>query len=250
VQRQQQLAEIHQRHPLDGPVSAISRQFQMNRRTVRNYIDLQQAPVRGCCGEISHAVPFLSVIRQLWGTQCTSYLGMLRELHAQHGFTGSYSSLRRLMNRLVDERPGTAQRDVPPPPLAPAPFRLRSTQQTAWALVCPKSAATKAKTAESDQTYIARICAWNPGISAAYDLTQRFVQLVRTRDAAGFDAWLADTEASGIRELVGFAGGLRTDYAAVANALTQLYSNDPVEVHIHRLKLMKRSMYHVRAGEL
>lgn len=188
-------------------------------------------------------MPFLPLIRQLWGTQCTSYGGLLRELQAQHGFTGSYSSLRRLMNRLVDERPGTAQRDVPPPPLAPAPFRLRSTQQTAWALVCPPSVATKAKTAESDQTYIARIGAWNPAIRAAYDLAQRFVRLVRTRDAAGLDAWLADTEASGIRELIGFAGGLRTDYAAVANALTQPYSNGLVEAHIHRLKLIKRSMY-------
>lgn len=64
------------------------------------------------------------------------------------------------------------------------------------------------------------------------------MRLVRTRDAAGLDAWLADTEASGIRELIGFASRLRTAYATVANALTQPYSNSPIEVHVHRLKLI------------
>ncbi|WP_287045005.1 hypothetical protein [Herpetosiphon sp.] len=101
-------------------------------------------------------------------------------------------------------------------------------------MVYPTSVATKAKTAESDQTSIAQIGTWNPAIQAAYGLAQRFVRLVRTRDAAGLDAWLADTEAS----VIGFASGLRTDYAAVANALTQPYGNSPIEAHIHRLKLI------------
>jgi transposase len=41
----------------------------------------------------------------------------------------------------------------------------------------------------------------------------------------------------------GFAAGLRQDYAAVAAAMEQVWSNGPVEGQITRLKLIKRQMY-------
>jgi transposase len=50
-------------------------------------------------------------------------------------------------------------------------------------------------------------------------------------------------ELSGISELVGFARGLRRDYAAVQAAVRFHWSQGPIEGHIHRLKLLKRQMY-------
>jgi transposase len=48
-------------------------------------------------------------------------------------------------------------------------------------------------------------------------------------------------------ELRRFAEGIRRDEAAVLAAVTQPWSNGPVEGHVNRLKTVKRQMYG-RAG--
>ena len=59
--------------------------------------------------------------------------------------------------------------------------------------------------------------------------------------------WLARGEASSDPDLRRFAEGIRRDEAAVEAAVTQRWSNGPVEGHINRLKTIKRPMYG-RAG--
>jgi hypothetical protein len=53
--------------------------------------------------------------------------------------------------------------------------------------------------------------------------------------------WLAKTWESGCAELRSSASGLLLDVAAVAAALTERWSNGPVEGAVNRLKLIKRS---------
>lgn len=53
--------------------------------------------------------------------------------------------------------------------------------------------------------------------------------------------------ASGDHDLANLARGLRSDAAAVQAALTEEWSNGPVEGQVGRLKAIKRSMYG-RAG--
>jgi len=43
--------------------------------------------------------------------------------------------------------------------------------------------------------------------------------------------------------LHGFATGIINDVAAVRAALSQLWSNGPVEGQVNRLKMLKRQMY-------
>jgi transposase len=54
-------------------------------------------------------------------------------------------------------------------------------------------------------------------------------------------------EASSCPEIRGFAEGIRRDESAVQNAVTEPWSNGPVEGHVNRLKTIKRQMYG-RAG--
>lgn len=80
-------------------------------------------------------------------------------------------------------------------------------------------------------------------VSAAYALVQRFRTVLKDRDAAGLETWLADAQASGIPNLAGVANGMRADHAAVAAAVTEVWSNGTVEGHVHKVKLLKRQGY-------
>ena len=98
-----------------------------------------------------------------------------------------------------------------------------------------------------DLAYRTALCAHNALIEQAAVLSQRFLEMIRERHAEALDGWLADAEASGIKELRNFAQSLRRDYAAVKAALTSPWSNGQSEGQVNRLKMIKRSMYG-RAG--
>lgn len=73
---------------------------------------------------------------------------------------------------------------------------------------------------------------------------REFSRIVRERDA---DAWPKWRRCATAGPLAGFAKHLCRDESVFLAALQQPGSNGPVEGHIHRLKLIKRSMYG-RAG--
>ena len=83
----------------------------------------------------------------------------------------------------------------------------------------------------------------DPLIAQTFILLQSFATMLRERQGARLDAWLAQVEAQEVTELKNFARGLRKDYDAVKAGLTLSWSQGPVEGHVHRLKLLKRQMY-------
>jgi transposase len=64
--------------------------------------------------------------------------------------------------------------------------------------------------------------------------------MIRQRDAVAWPNWKDSAKNS---LLASFAKHLCHDEAALLAALQQPWSNGPVEGHVHRLKLIKRSMY-------
>jgi len=76
-----------------------------------------------------------------------------------------------------------------------------------------------------------------------------FKDLITQRDHPRLDSWLSQAEHSALPELVGFAGGIRRDCAAVAAALEFPFSQGPVEGQVNRIKSIKRQLYG-RAGLL
>ena len=73
--------------------------------------------------------------------------------------------------------------------------------------------------------------------------TKRFVAIVRGRRGEELPQWLADAQASGIREIGQFAVKIRQDEAAVRAGCTLSWSNGQTEGQVTRLKLLKRQMY-------
>jgi transposase len=62
---------------------------------------------------------------------------------------------------------------------------------------------------------------------------------VRKAGGGSLADWLVAAEGSGCAEMRSFAAGLRQD-EAVAAALTERWSNGPVEGQVNRLKVIKR----------
>jgi hypothetical protein len=72
---------------------------------------------------------------------------------------------------------------------------------------------------------------------------KRFCRWWLTRTGEQLDAWLKEVEASHLQAFEPFVTGVQQDIDAVLAGLTLPWSNGPVEGHVNRLKLIKRSMY-------
>ncbi len=83
----------------------------------------------------------------------------------------------------------------------------------------------------------------NPQFKRWYELAQQFMSLLQGRDLGAFDIWLTAVSEHGSGSMKRFASGLRSNYAEVAAAMTYEWSNDPVEGHVNRLKMIKRQMF-------
>jgi hypothetical protein len=74
-------------------------------------------------------------------------------------------------------------------------------------------------------------------------LVRQFADMLCGRRGHNLPAWTARAEASPVREVRGFAAGLRKDWAAVTAGLTLPYSSGPAEGHVNRIEMIKRQMY-------
>jgi len=113
-----------------------------------------------------------------------------------------------------------------------------STRRTRWLLCKPLE-----DLSEREAAYVAALKQLSPPIAAAQRLLATFRTLLSERHEEQLAPFVAQCEQSGIPELVGFARGLRRDFAAVQAALRYDWSQGPIDGQINRLKLLKRQMY-------
>jgi transposase len=119
---------------------------------------------------------------------------------------------------------------------------VRSPRQAMWLLLREEK-----ELSDEDVAYRRALCGHDATISQAAALGQSFLAMLRQRQADALDGWLADAEASGIKELRGLAQSLRRDHAAVYMALSSEWNNGQTEGQVNRLKMIKRTMFG-RAG--
>jgi transposase len=160
---------------------------------------------------------------------------LYRALFAQ-GCRASYDAVRRLVSRRLGStgRPGPRVGRLTAA-AAPAP---PSARQLSFAFIRREEERT-----EEQRRQVERLQARNAALQEGLRLAASFAALVRKSAPGTLGDWLALTEGSGCAELRSFAAGLRQDEAAVAAALTEPWSNGPVEGHVNRLKVIKRQMH-------
>lgn len=216
---------------------AIARRLSMSRKTVRRYVTLdtyrRRTPGRQ---STSKATTFLPYLHKRWQEGCRNVKGLFVEIQ-QNGFTGSYASVWRLINRSfdVDVPCGSAR-------LSELITPRLSANQAAWLLIRrTEELDEKQKALQQSLLDVSHVA------TQAYPLAQGFRQLINERQVDALDPWLSQAKNSGIPELRRFATSLQSDYQVVRNALLYPWSNGQVEGQVNRLKLIKRQMYG-RAG--
>src|SRR5258706_12601861 len=83
----------------------------------------------------------------------------------------------------------------------------------------------------------------SPDLETAYQLVKEFLQMVHELSGERLEEWLGKVHASHLQAFQSFVTGVQQDKDAVLAGLTLPWSNGPVEGHVNRLKLIKRSMY-------
>jgi transposase len=163
---------------------------------------------------------------------------LYRELVAQ-GSRAGYDAVRRFLRRRLGSsgRPGPRTGAAAPPVAVPPSARTLS-----FAFI-RRPQDRKAE----EQIQIDRLHAGHPVLQQGLALAGELVTMIRRESKRPLAEWLAKAEQSSVTELRSLAASLRQDEAAVTAALTERWSNGPVEGHVNRLKTIKRQMYG-RAG--
>lgn len=225
-QRQRLYAEMVRLAAAGWSQAAIARQVGLHAVTARG-------PQPGSCRGDHEAY-----LRERWRAGCHDAKALWQELRAD-GYRGSLRTVQGFVARwraLDEPRRGKRPAGLPPvplpPPRSPSPRRVR------WWLLRPAEERTPTQAA-----FLAALLVRCPEIAQAEALARDFLRLLRERDLAALDGWLARAAGGTAPEFCELAAGLAQDSAAVSAALRLDWSNGQVEGQVTRLKLVKRAMY-------
>lgn len=207
----------------DGvPIKQIVRLTGHSRKLVRQVIRGQRTDVfRVRQSSLEAWLPWLD---EQWSSGCHNGTELWRRLQTM-GFPGSlrvvseWSTRRRRAETASDQQ----LQKVP------------SARTIARLMTTARDHLSKAETVT-----IAVIEAGVPMLADARRIMNDFHVMIRKKDAARLDPWIAEASPSLIAS---FARGITNDKSAVRAAITQPWSNGQTEGQITKLKLVKRQMY-------
>jgi len=164
---------------------------------------------------------------------CQNALQLLQEIRTQ-GYQGGATILTRYIRQLRAELKllGAAAGQKGTKAKLPSP------QQLSWWFCLPVE---KLKSWEQNQ--LNELCQLEPELARAYQLTQQFRRLLKSREGEGLYQWLKAVEDEPISEYESLAWGIAKDRAAVENGINLPWNQGQIEGAVNRLKLIKRQMY-------
>jgi transposase len=203
----------------------ISRRLGIDRRTIRRWTRSDGFPERKPVIRKNSIDEHRLYLDQRWEEGCHNASQLWRELR-ERGFTGMDSIVRNWIRQHYGRRSSRAQQE----PVAPQQPRV-SPRQTTWQILKP---------GESGRAYLEELYRRCPEIATTAGVAREFLRIVQQRDLPAWASWRQPARHT---SLASFARHLCRDEAAVQAALEYKWSNGPVEGNVHRLKLIKRSIY-------
>ena len=244
AQKLDRYTQIIELHDQGLPAIEIASRMGISGRTVHRWLAHGSFPeARRRRRRPSLIDPYERYVLQWWHEGNRNGLQLYRELTSR-GYKGSSKAVYNYLATLRTPQSDAAQ-SVPVKPRRrksvlslPAPLENFSAQRATWLFVCQPE-----KLDQIQQEELMLIRQASPSAETAYGLAQGFMQMIREHTGQQLDTWLSSVEASHLPELKSFARGIQQDKAAVLAGLTLLWSQGPLEGHVNRLKLIKRSMY-------
>ena len=230
--------EIRRLREAGAEVTDIARKLGTSRPTVYRYKDLTEPPEFGQHRRRGSVLdPWVPYILKRWEEGCRNGKKRYREIREQ-GYSQSESNVGRLVAELRRSDGLTPD----------SSGRRRAASDTAARAPGTRHVVSlflrrPEKLTEEQAAYLERLRVSDEAIGAAYELSQRFVEMIRDLDGERLEEWLAQAESCEAPALRRFAASLKTDLAAVHAGLTESWNNGPVEGFIHKLKLVKRQGY-------
>jgi transposase len=209
----------------------VAERMGMSERAVRRWLKQGAAPTNERrFRRRSVFDPYAAYVLQRWQEGIHEAKQLYEEIQAQ-GFPGTVRIVQRFVQALRDNPEKIT--------LAPATGVDRFSSRTVtWLFIRDPERLTSTQQAD-----VELICQRSETARKTYELTQQFMSMLRKRRGQDFEPWLEAVKASQVPELRRFARGLLRDKDAVVAGLTLPYSTGPVEAQVHKLKLVKRSMY-------
>jgi transposase len=234
--RQSRYTLIRECYLKGASISELTRELKLNWKTVRKYAQADQCPERALRPPRPRLLtPYEPHLLRRWAEGCHNGVRLYREIAAQ-GFSGSRIHVARFVAQLRRDQlanPATTASATPVPSQGLTP------RDATWLVIRSALERTPA-----EQTTLDQLTQLAPDLERAVVLGERFLALLRQRQGdLACDQWVTDAATSGVPELRRFAIKLKQDLSAVRAACREAWSNGQTEGHVHKLKLLKRSMY-------
>jgi transposase len=230
-QRSQQYERVRALHAEGLSLRKIARTVGVSVKRVRHYLRVERCPDWNVGRPRPTQLDGFAAQVEEWITQGGRNAVDLHRKLSEQGCRVGYDAVRRFVNRRLGSRgrPGPRIGPLAPPPAAPPP----SARQLSFAVLRREGERTS-----EQQKQVERLQAGNTVLREGLELALLFAALVRKTNQGTLSWWLARAESSKCRELQSFAASLRQDEAAVAAALSEPWSNGPVEGAVNRLKVI------------
>ena len=212
----------------------IGRRLGLSRATVQRLAKAKSFPERASRHTLCDSDQIADYLKRRWDEGCRNAALLFEELKTQ-GFKGSYYMVYRCLVRWRGRIRSAASSAA-----SATPSRLRlSPRQLVRLLLKSEPELNQARRELRD-----RLEAQDSDLHKAADLSRRFQEMMRERQAEALDDWFNQSQQeTAPKELRSFGKGLQEDKAAVRAALSTPWSNGQVEGQVNRLKTLKRQMY-------
>jgi transposase len=241
-ERVERYHQIHELYAKKVDPANIARQVGISRQSVYAYLKMKEPPARTRIHRQYKPLidPYKEYLVKRWNEGCRNAQLVYREIKEQ-GYTGSDQPIARFFAQFRQKKERRKFKQVDPSnetAIKTVPKRPPTASQVAHWITFKEE-----QRLDWQQKYLTQLCEADQEIRAANELIQDFTSMLRERQGDRLDAWLKKAEESSIAELCSFAQSLKRDYDAVKAGLTLVWSQGPVEGHVHRLKLIKRQAY-------
>jgi len=219
----------------------VMRSLGLHGLTVRRYWLYDQYPGKVVTSpQVSQILRFEDYLSKRWNEGERNRKTLWQEI-MKKGFTGSLSSVYRLIDRLFHTG---RKRQSPQGHLAAAVKQWPANK------VAPLVGKNWQDLKAEEQSFLIAFFKRCPAAAKARKLVRQFKAMTNNLQSSMLDPWIESVANSGIGALKQFASGIKYDYDAVKAALTLDWSNGQVEGQVNRLKTIKRQMYGRASFEL